>query len=51
MSEPTLRIGINGLIEANIIARKMGSSIEYWLNPDIMFNGSRLKLIENHKMI
>lgn len=51
MSEPTFRLAINGLIEANIVARKMGSSLEYWLNPDIMFNGSRLKLVENHKMI
>jgi hypothetical protein len=51
ISEPTLRTAIGGLLEANIIARKMGSNIEYWLNPDIIFNGSRLKLIQGHKMI
>jgi hypothetical protein len=51
ISEPTLRAAIGGLIEANIIARKMGSNIEYWINPDIIFNGSRLKLIQGHKMI
>jgi hypothetical protein len=51
ISEPTFRLAINGLLDADIIARKMGSSIEYWLNPDIIFNGSRLKLIQGHKMI
>jgi len=35
---------INELIEKNIIARKKGSSIEFFVNPNIVFNGSRLKV-------
>jgi hypothetical protein len=45
-SPTSYREGIKALIESNIIARKIGSSMEYWLNPNIFFNGNRLRLIK-----
>lgn len=41
----TIRTAICELIEANIIAQKLGSSIEFWVNPNVFFNGNRLRLI------
>ena len=41
----TIRTGISELIEAGIIAQKLGSSIEFWINPNVFFNGNRLRLI------
>jgi len=41
----TIRTGICELIEAKIIAQKLGSNIEYWVNPNVFFNGNRLRLI------
>lgn len=32
------------LVEKNIVSKKTGSSIEYFVNPNFIFNGSRLKL-------
>jgi hypothetical protein len=41
----TIRTGICELIEAGIIAQKLGSNIEFWINPNVFFNGNRLRLI------
>ena len=44
-SDASVRAAICELIEANIIAQKLGSSIEFWVNPNVFFNGNRLRLI------
>lgn len=44
-SPNTIRAAISELIEANIIAQKLGSNIEYWINPNVFFNGNRLRLL------
>jgi hypothetical protein len=44
ISQASFYTAIKELIEADILARKMGSSIEFWINPNIFFNGNRLKL-------
>lgn len=44
-SATSYRDGIKALIEANILARKVGSTMEYWVNPNIFFNGNRLRLL------
>lgn len=35
---------LDGLLEANIIARMAGNTTCYWINPNIIFNGDRTKL-------
>ena len=35
---------IEGLLKANIMMKKAGSSVCYWVNPNILFNGDRTKL-------
>jgi hypothetical protein len=44
-SPNTIRAAISELIEAGIIAQKLGSNIEFWVNPNIFFNGNRLRLL------
>ena len=44
-SPTSYRDGIIALLEAKIIARRVGSNIEYWINPNVFFNGSRLRLV------
>jgi hypothetical protein len=44
ISQASYYNGIKELVKEKIIAKKLGSSIEYWLNPNIFFNGNRLKL-------
>jgi hypothetical protein len=44
-SPNTVRTAICELIEAGIIAQKLGSNIEFWVNPNIFFNGNRLRLL------
>jgi len=36
--------GVEGLLKANIIARKTGSQSCYWINPNVLYNGDRTKL-------
>lgn len=42
-SDSSVKSAICELIEANIIAQKLGSSIEFWINPNIFFNGNRMR--------
>ena len=35
---------VEGLLKANVIARRTGMSSCYWVNPNILFNGDRTKL-------
>lgn len=44
-SPNTIRTAISELIEEGIIAQKVGSNIEYWVNPNYFFNGNRLRLM------
>lgn len=44
-SATSYREGIKGLVDAKIIARKVGSSMEFWINPNVFFNGNRLRMI------
>lgn len=44
ISQATYYTAIKHLVEAKIIARKIGSSMEFWVNPNIVFNGNRTKL-------
>lgn len=44
-SPNTIRTAICELIEAGILAQKLGSNIEFWVNPNIFFNGNRLRLM------
>ena len=46
MSSPnTIRTAVSELLEAKIIAKKTGSTVEYWINPNVFFNGNRLRLL------
>lgn len=38
------------LLERKIIARKLGSYIEFWYDPNIFFNGNRLRLYKHHNV-
>ena len=44
ISQASFYNGTKELVKEKIIAKKLGSSIEYWVNPNIFFNGNRLKL-------
>jgi hypothetical protein len=39
------------LIDKKVLARKLGSYLEYWVNPNIMFNGSRIKLLKTNNQL
>lgn len=36
------------LLGKKIISRKLGSKIEFWFDPNIFFNGNRLRLYKHH---
>lgn len=42
---------LNELQANRIIARRLGSHLEYWINPNIFYNGDRLKLFNRNKQI
>jgi hypothetical protein len=44
-SATTVTTSITELVEQKILARKLGSSIEFWVNPNVFFNGNRLRLL------
>ena len=44
-SPNTIKAGLIDLLDNKIIAQKLGSNIEYWVNPNVFFNGNRLRLI------
>ena len=45
MSKATYYNGIDDLLKNKVIAKKLGSSIEFWVNPNVFYNGNRLKLV------
>lgn len=44
-SESTIKTAITELVNEKILARKLGSTIEFWVNPNVYFNGNRLRLL------
>lgn len=44
-STTTISSAITELVDEKILARKLGSSIEFWINPNVFFNGNRLRLL------
>ena len=46
ISKASYYTAIKSLVEAKVIARKVGSSIEFWINPNIAFNGNRTRLVK-----
>jgi len=45
-SAVTIKNSIMELLDTGIIAQELGSNIKYWINPNIFFNGNRVKLIQ-----
>jgi len=39
---------IDELVDKKIMARKLGSTIEYWINPNVLFNGNRIGLVKTY---
>jgi hypothetical protein len=44
-SEATIKTAITELVDEKILARKLGSTIEFWINPNIYFNGNRIRVL------
>jgi hypothetical protein len=44
-SETTIKTAITELVDEKILARKLGSTIEFWVNPNVYFNGNRLRIL------
>jgi len=47
ISQASYYTAIKALIEAKVIARKVGSTMEFWINPNILFNGNRTRLVKH----
>lgn len=45
----TFHKSISDLIANGIIARKLGSYLEFWINPNFLYNGDRTKLFRANK--
>ena len=43
-SHVTIKNSIMELLDTGIIAQQLGSNIMFWINPNIFFNGNRVKL-------
>jgi hypothetical protein len=39
-------LAINELCDAKIIARMLGRDYQYWINPNVFFNGNRVRLVQ-----
>lgn len=44
-SSVTVRNSIMEVLDKRIIAQQLGSNIQFWINPNIFFNGNRLRLV------
>lgn len=42
----TFNNAIYELLSAKVLSRKLGSSIQFWFDPNIFFNGNRVKMIK-----
>lgn len=50
MSQATYNRGVNELIERNFIAVNAKGINWYWINPNILFNGDRIRFIQDYKI-
>jgi hypothetical protein len=39
---------VTELLDKKIISKKLGSSIEFWFDPNVFFNGNRVKVYKSH---
>lgn len=39
--------GVKNLLDNDIIRKKLGSSIEFWFDPNVFFNGNRVKMLKH----
>lgn len=46
-SNSTFWNGVYELLNKKMICKKLGSNIEYWFDPNIFFNGNRLRIVKN----
>lgn len=46
-SAVTIKNSIMELLDAGIIAQELGSNIKFWINPNVFFNGNRVRLAES----
>jgi hypothetical protein len=44
MAEKTFYNNIIELLDKRILSRKLGSSIEFWFDPNLFFNGNRIRV-------
>jgi len=49
MAEKTFYNNLMELLDKRILSRKLGSSIEFWFDPNLFFNGNRVK-VADHRM-
>jgi hypothetical protein len=40
----TFYMAVGEMLTKKVLARKLGSTLEYWLNPNIVYNGNRVSL-------
>ena len=45
LATSTIYNAIYELLDKKILSKKLGSSIEFWFDPNIFFNGNRLRLV------
>ena len=46
IASSTFYNNIYELLDRKILSRKLGSSIEFWFDPNIFFNGNRVKMVK-----
>jgi hypothetical protein len=47
MSVGSVYEGVKGLLDKDVVRKKLGSSIEFWFDPNIFFNGNRVKMLKH----
>lgn len=50
ISKATYHRGIKDLIDANFLAVHINGPFWYWINPNILFNGDRVRFIQEYKI-
>lgn len=46
LSNSSCYTAIGELLDKKLISRKLGSNIEFWFDPNVFFNGNRLRIIK-----
>jgi hypothetical protein len=50
MSVGTVYDGVKNLLDNDIIRKKLGSNIEFWFDPNVFFNGNRVKVLNKRNI-